>query len=1285
MDKASFISFVCSVVFLCEVREGAKAIWFRKEWEIQFTIYRFYVSLIDSLCELINDFGDLLKSFLVSRSANRFIERQQEVAVCGVAFGADKSTTAISPLNLNGKGLFRSAFYNLKAAVLLIVFLLGGMAVNAADLTVANNTTYTINSTSSQTYTNVTVNGTLYVYGILIVNGDLNMGNNGVLITGANSVIIVYGDANLGNQVSLSLSSYFIVLGDLTNTGSTNQGTLNANNASIYVFGSLTGFGSTFEKCEGSYDGTTTNNDQCEAGGYPDFLNNVEEGDLPTGFYDEIVAAYSSSCTPTYTYGTGWGDYISWVNLGNIDNTTSASGNPYYTYYSSLSTDLTVGKTYTVKVSFGSYYQDNRNYIAVWIDYNQDGSFNSTTEKLGTVQLSAFQTGSINFSVPATAALGTTKMRVREVWNVSNIDPCLNYGYGETEDYVINILDPCATPPTAPTATGATICVGSSQTYTLAASGASAGDKYVWYSSATATSALKTSSSYTDNTYTTGTLTATTNYWVAIMNSYGCESERTQVSVVYPSTSSDSQTTAGTDSWIGHVYKRLDTASQPPSDYNAFTNYYGHITEAETFGEDFDGAGTCFSVLSGTGSNDIYSGYFAVRFRMNSTKTGIYVANISSDDGARLQVDGVQVYNKWIERGYTTDQKILFQLSGSSNLLLEYYESTGDNLATFDSFQKVPNSLSNTDDVTYCQNETASQISANNAYTDSPVSSTSGFSVSYQWQSSSTGTAGWSNISGATAQNYTPSTTTAATVYYRRILSVARTNPGMSSATTATDSNSGVIKITVNSVTTITGQPSSTSQTVCQGGSFSPISVVASGANLTYQWYRNTSASTIGGTALSGNGATSATYTPQTTTVGVTYYYYCVVTGACSEATSSFSGAFLVNPTTVITSQPSTSSQTICQGGTFTSISVTTTGVGLTYKWYRTTSASPSGGSLMSGNGATSSVYTPQPGTSGTTYYYYCVVAGTCGTVNSSISGAFLVMPATTISSQPSTTSRTVCQGGTFSSISVTASGGSLTYQWYSNTSASTSGGTALTGNGATTRTYTPQAATAGTLYYYCVVAGSCGTVTSSISGFYLVKPTTSVTSQSTEGQTICQGSTFTSISLTAVGANLSYQWYRNTSASTSGGSSISGATSSTYTPSASSVGTSYYYCIVSGDCSNATSNVSGAFVVNPTTAISSQATSAQSVCVGDTFNAISITATGTSLTYQWYRNTSASTTGGTIISGATSSSYTPSASNVGTSYYYCVVTGSCSSATSSVSGAFVVSPLIQTNPISIQ
>lgn len=147
-------------------------------------------------------------------------------------------------------------------------------------------------------------------------------------------------------------------------------------------------------------------------------------------------------CIPGYTHSPlQFGDYVALVQLGDISNATGAETTPpYYTYYNTLSTGLTVGGNYTITVGSGYYFELNN--IAVWIDFDQSGTFDSS-EKLGQVVIDGNSTGTINFLVPANAQLGTTRMRVREVYNTSNLDPCQTYEYGETEDYNVNITLAC--------------------------------------------------------------------------------------------------------------------------------------------------------------------------------------------------------------------------------------------------------------------------------------------------------------------------------------------------------------------------------------------------------------------------------------------------------------------------------------------------------------------------------------------------------------------------------------------------------------------------------------------------------------------------------------------------------------------------------------------------------------------------------------------------------------------------------------------------------------------------
>jgi len=160
------------------------------------------------------------------------------------------------------------------------------------------------------------------------------------------------------------------------------------------------------------------------------------DSEIKTNFINVVIYEY---CVPTYSSGTGGGDFISLVQLGSINNASGASSSPYYTYYSNLTTDLNPGSAYTLTVSPGTYPAGNN--IAAWIDFNQNGTF-ETNEKVGNIPISgaAPLTGTIPFTVPADATTGNTRMRVREVYSNSNINPCNSYSYGETEDYNINIM-----------------------------------------------------------------------------------------------------------------------------------------------------------------------------------------------------------------------------------------------------------------------------------------------------------------------------------------------------------------------------------------------------------------------------------------------------------------------------------------------------------------------------------------------------------------------------------------------------------------------------------------------------------------------------------------------------------------------------------------------------------------------------------------------------------------------------------------------------------------------------
>lgn len=176
-----------------------------------------------------------------------------------------------------------------------------------------------------------------------------------------------------------------------------------------------------------------------------------------------VSSATSCYCTPIYTTGKTFGDLISNIIISGTtlsNNTGTDPVNPSYTYFTgqpNYTAILQAGSSYNITVSVGTFGGQN---VAVWIDYNDDGFF-ATSERVGFTTTSIDANGSTTFSITLACnpALGTHRMRVRDVWLTAGntIDPCASYGYGETEDYDVTVSAAVACPqPSALTATAIT-------------------------------------------------------------------------------------------------------------------------------------------------------------------------------------------------------------------------------------------------------------------------------------------------------------------------------------------------------------------------------------------------------------------------------------------------------------------------------------------------------------------------------------------------------------------------------------------------------------------------------------------------------------------------------------------------------------------------------------------------------------------------------------------------------------------------------------------------------------
>lgn len=180
--------------------------------------------------------------------------------------------------------------------------------------------------------------------------------------------------------------------------------------------------------------------------------------------------------------------------------------------------------------------------------------------------------------------------------------------------------------------------------------------------------------------------------------------------------------------------------------------------------------------------------------------------------------------------------------------------------------------------------------------------------------------------------------------------------------------------LTINALPAITTAPIATNQNYCQNAAPTPISVTATGAGLTYQWYSNTTNSNSGGTLISG--ANASTYSPSTATVGTMYYYAIVTNSATCSIKSSVSGAITVNTPTVAGTL-STSTTTICANSRPNAITVSGY-TGSIIKWqYANNAAFTSGVTDIVSTAAT--LTSAVLGTlSSTRYYRAAIQSGSC-------------------------------------------------------------------------------------------------------------------------------------------------------------------------------------------------------------------------------------------------------------------------------------------------------------------
>ncbi len=128
-------------------------------------------------------------------------------------------------------------------------------------------------------------------------------------------------------------------------------------------------------------------------------------------------------------------EWIDYVAFGGMTNTSGNDGG--YRDYTDKVANVGRGGTYQLVFSVGFRSTSYTEHWAVWIDYNRDGTF-SSNERVATGVSASSGNLSENVTIPSSAVLGQTRMRVSMKWNASQT-ACETFSYGEVEDYTVNI------------------------------------------------------------------------------------------------------------------------------------------------------------------------------------------------------------------------------------------------------------------------------------------------------------------------------------------------------------------------------------------------------------------------------------------------------------------------------------------------------------------------------------------------------------------------------------------------------------------------------------------------------------------------------------------------------------------------------------------------------------------------------------------------------------------------------------------------------------------------------
>jgi hypothetical protein len=910
-----------------------------------------------------------------------------------------------------------------------------------------------------------------------------------------------------------------------------------------------------------------------------------------SGYSNTLTLTVGTPTLPTPTFGSNlWNAYVynfaTTGYTGTDDNWTDYKG--YFTYNGlSFNTGSIYGNSTTPSYAPG-YYGCQVGQTLSGVQLKRQGF------PTGTYQLDFNSDDAGYVYINGVQVFGRTGCctAVSNIWT-GNLDASstIDFHYKNSGSSGYGILTFTLVTPTTPLDPGviannnsSTVCSGNSLPPFVSSTDATSGC-YIYYQWELNTgSGFNSISGATAKTYTATNITAASGYRRKATDACGATAYSNTLSLTI-ATVSNTTPTFGSNTWNAYVY---DFGATNPTGNGTYTaNNTGWLTNSGTFqtagiSTSNPGFNTYTSLFAGTDPPSYAPGYQGcqvgnilngVIFKRQGFPVATYQLDFTSDDPGYLFVNGVLVSSR--ASNGTNTNAWTGALNASSQVEFRYKNNGGSGGAILT--MTVMNSTLPLVPAVIAANQTICEATAPAAFTTS-TAATSGCTIFYQWQSSTSSATGpWTTISGATNTTYTSPVLTQ-TTYFSQAVTDGCGASGVSNA----------IKVTVNPLPlaagTITGPT-----TFCPSQAGVAYSIPAVTNATGYTWTLPTGATIASGSGTNsitvnfattsgtitvkptnscGNGATSSiavsmtalpsaagvfTTSTATTCAGQTGVVYTIaaVTGATSYAWTIPSDA-------TITSASNTNSITVTFGLASGNVSVTPTntcGTGTARTIAVTVINIPSAAGTMTG---LSDICKPQTGltysiaaVTGATSYSWTVPSGVTITAGSTTRSITVNFTSTSVSGNIVVTPINSCGNGASTTYPVTVSS-------VPPGAASTISGPASACAGSIGLVYTVPTVTGATVYTWVVPTGTVITAGSNTSSITVNLGSTTGNFKVTPSNA-CGNGTISSA------FNVTVNPYPGTAGTITGNTTLCGGTSQSYITAAVTNASTYNWALPTG------------------------------------------------------------------------------------------------------------------------